>query len=59
MFNPLSSDRDLAILAVGTAIFNVWKLWRKEKKKKENIRYKAEQEAYYQYVYGVNKNSKK
>ena len=52
MFNPLSSDRDLAILDVGTVILKVWNCWRNEKKKKENTRYKAEQEAYYPYIYG-------
>lgn len=47
------------ILAVGAIALDIWYYHRKEKKKKENIKYRAEQEAYYQYKYGVNKGSKK
>lgn len=47
------------ILTVGAIAFNIWYQHRKEKKTKENIKYKAEQEAYYQSKYDVNTNSKK
>lgn len=47
------------VLAVGAIAFNFWYQHRKEKREKENIKYKAEQEAYYQSKYGVNTGYKK